>query len=86
MKTKEQLEDEREIEASQVNLAYTEANHKKERFLVKWGWKYGCDYPDSCWRWSKVINGQRVNLNANAAFDMERDFLEPCLAKEGKPK
>ena len=40
-------------------------------FLRKYGWKYTCEYPDCCWRWSKHINGDTIAATLDDALQME---------------
>ena len=76
-KSKEIMRGERDTLVSMVDSLFEKAKEERGKFLLDYGWEYGCDYPDFCWRWSKIINGKRICLSAREAFIMERNCLEP---------
>ena len=48
----------------------------QSHFLMKCGWKYSSNYPDYCWRWSKIIDDRPFMCNKERALKIERDFLD----------
>lgn len=69
--------EEREKAACVVDAAFEDAANKRDQFLATYGWDYSCDFPDSCWRFVKVVKGQSLFLSGRDAFDMERKFIKP---------
>ena len=75
--TYEKLWEKRDQEAFAIDNAFEKANRKMAIFLRKRGWDYTCEFPDSCWRYVKTVKGMRICVNANEAFNIERNFIEP---------
>ena len=59
-----------------IRLMEIDITCKKERWLEKYGWELSCQYVDSCWRWSKVIEGKLMACSMSGAIKIELDFLE----------
>lgn len=55
----------------EIKLAESQVLMLREDLLVKLGWAYRCDYPDSCWRWSKTFGDKTMTLSAKEAVDLE---------------
>ena len=73
----EKLWDERNEAAVQVDNAFRDAEQKRSNFLLLRGWCHTSDFPDCIWRYVKTVKGQTICLNAEDAFRMERNFIEP---------
>lgn len=44
----------------------------KEALLYDAGWQYSANYPDHCWRWSKMVDGEKLTTSsADEAVSME---------------
>lgn len=59
------------IKAEKITTSFEDAALLQERYLRQEGWEYRCDYPDSCWRWSKMLNGRVMVMNAGEAFNFQ---------------
>lgn len=55
MRNEKELERIYDIEADSQGL-----ESRKDIFLLNAGWKYNCDFPDSCWRWCKQLDDGRI--------------------------
>lgn len=64
----------REKTVLRIEALFERAKEERRKFLLKNEWKYGCNYPDACWRWSKIFAGERICLSEDAAFFMERNL------------
>ena len=45
------------------------------KWLEKHGWEQNCQFPDSCWRWCKEIDGKMMMCRKDEAIKIERDFV-----------
>lgn len=79
-KSYEELWEARDRAALVVDAAFEDAKIKRDQFLVRYGWVYSCDFPDSCWRFVKTVKGQSLCLSGKDAFNMEHKFIEPKQA------
>ncbi len=47
----------------------------RERYLYERGWKQTCAFPDSRWRWNKVLkDGQRVSVSMADALSIQSEI------------
>jgi len=40
-------------------------------YLQERGWAYSCKFPDSCWRWTKEIDGKLMVMNQSEAYSLQ---------------
>jgi hypothetical protein len=40
----------------QIRDAEASLDGLRQAYLRSRGWRYSCDYPDCCWRWSKIFD------------------------------
>lgn len=50
--------------------------------LRKYGWVERCDFPDSCWRWVKVVKGVTLAIPTISAIRMEQNIIEYTKSKQ----
>ncbi len=55
-------------EIAKIRADAEDIGFRKEAVLRKLGWKHSSSYPDCCWRWSKIINGQTITDGTDGAF------------------
>ena len=58
-----------EIEDNKSDL-----QHKQEGFLRLFGWHNSCQFPDSCWRWVKVVGGVTIAVSTTDAIHIEQNI------------
>jgi len=51
--------------------AENDLNDLQEHFLHQQGWEQSCQFPDSCWRWTKEVDGKTLAVSKSDAFDFE---------------
>ncbi len=70
----------RNVTEEQIQDAELDLDGMYVRYLKERGWKYRCDYPDSCWRWEKeVTTSERtvtMTCSKMGAYHIESDFLD----------
>jgi len=66
------LKDELSIKILEAGWALEEA---KKRYLRQFGWNHSCSFPDSCWRWVKVIRGETIAVSIDCALSIEKNIL-----------
>ena len=59
-----------------IRLLALKLENERSRWLGKNGWEQSCQFPDSCWRWCKEIEGKMMMCNKTEAIKIERDFVE----------
>ena len=66
----------KELAFEPIRIKEIELGQLKYRWLESYGWKFSCDFIDSCWRWSKEIDGKLMICNSTReAIRIENDFL-----------
>ena len=50
-------------------------SNKNEAFLRLFGWDDSCDFPDSCWRWVKIIKSQTIAVSCSNAINIEKQIF-----------
>ena len=66
----------KELAFEPIRIMEIELDQLKNKWLERYGWKYSCDFIDSCWRWSKEIEGKLMICNSiREAIRIENDFL-----------
>jgi len=58
-----------------IRLMEIELEQKKSRWLQAYGWRKTSEFIDSCWRWVKVIKGERMTCDMNEAVNIEFNYL-----------
>ena len=66
------LKEELSIEINNAELDLREA---KKKYLRQFGWEHDCSFPDSCWRWVKVVRGETIAVSIECALSIERSIL-----------
>lgn len=66
---------EKELSYEPIRLLMLELESKTAKWLRKYGWEERCNFPDSCGRWCKEIEGQIMMCRKSEAIKIERDFL-----------
>jgi hypothetical protein len=59
-----------------VDDRFEDAQDALREYLIERDWKYSSNYPDSCWRWSKEIDGKHMVMDQSAAFDLQKRLDE----------
>jgi len=58
-----------------IRIMEIDLKEKRTKWLTKYGWKERCDFPDSCWRWCKEIEGKLMMCTESKAIKIELDFV-----------
>lgn len=59
-----------------IRLLEIELSSAKAKWLEKNGWTESCQFPDSCWRWCKEIEGKMMMCSKSEAIKIEHDFVD----------
>jgi hypothetical protein len=59
-----------------IRLLEVELQDKQGKWLESLGWKFRCDFVDSCWRWCKVIEGVLMMCDLREAINIELEYLD----------
>ena len=59
-----------------IRIMEIDLGSAKTKWLEDNGWKESCQFPDSCWRWCKEIDGKMMMCRKAEAIKIERDFVE----------
>jgi len=66
---------EKEKSYEPIRLLQNDLEHKRRVWLEKHGWSESCDFPDSCWRWCKEIDGKLMMCSQATAIKIELYFV-----------
>lgn len=65
----------KELSYEPIRLMEIDLQNNRQKWLTKYGWEESCDFPDSCWRWCKTIDGKMMMCRESEAIKIERDFV-----------
>ncbi len=59
------------IECEQIRQERDQLDSKMGRIMRDCGWEYSSDWPDSVWRWSKIITwrGKQVQMICSSPYE-----------------
>jgi len=57
-----------------IQIKIEQLGFKEDAWLREQGWERDCSFPDSCWRWCKLIDGKLICTDKKSAISMEQNM------------